>query len=230
MPPKISKVGSSRSTKTVAKASTSSSSKSSGSSKTSSSSSVRKSAPPPPAPKPRNVDKVDFGKTRTIADAGVYHRPKPIAAATGRDPEPTPRASRPLSQNPDMRREAEKAPREEAIMRRARQEVKAEDFARSHTGTAIGNTIHAVPIAITGCQIGGIAGTIASTCASGGLLIAGGIQQDKGKMTIPQQYIYNALTDGISQKEREFVEENRASIDYAKEIIRQTDDIGEPKE
>ena len=79
-------------TKTVAKASTGSSSKSSGSSKSSSSSSVRKTTTtsnsrPTPAPTP-NVDKVAFGKTTTTASAGVYHRPKPIAAATGRDPEP----------------------------------------------------------------------------------------------------------------------------------------------
>ena len=64
----------------------SSSSKSSGSSKTSSSSGVKKATPPPV--KPKNVDKVDFGKPKPQADAGVYHKPRLIAAATGRDPEP----------------------------------------------------------------------------------------------------------------------------------------------
>ena len=103
MPPKVSKVSSKPTqTKTIAKASTSSSSKSSGSSKSSSTTSSKstvsrpttstvRSAPPKPAPvtsKPKNVDKVDFGKIKTTVDAGVYHRPKPIAAATGRDPEP----------------------------------------------------------------------------------------------------------------------------------------------
>ena len=34
------------------------------------------------------MDKVDFGKPKPPIDTGVYHRPKPIAAATGRDPEP----------------------------------------------------------------------------------------------------------------------------------------------
>ncbi|MGN1034640.1 MAG: hypothetical protein ACI4PK_03530, partial [Oscillospiraceae bacterium] len=54
-------------------------------------STVRSALPKPapaPATKPKNVDKVDFGKIKTTADAGVYHRPKPIAAATGHDPEP----------------------------------------------------------------------------------------------------------------------------------------------
>ncbi len=94
MPPKVSRIVS-QPTKTIAKASANSSSKSSGSSsKTSSSSSVRKSTTatstpkPTSAQKPRNVDHVDFDKTKTIVDAGVYHKPKPIAAATGRDPEP----------------------------------------------------------------------------------------------------------------------------------------------
>ena len=80
MPPRISKVGSSRSTQTIAKASTSNSSKSSGSSKSSSSSSVRKTTTtsnsrPTPAPKPRNVDKVDFGKPKPTASAGIYKPP-----------------------------------------------------------------------------------------------------------------------------------------------------------
>ncbi|MGN1039502.1 MAG: hypothetical protein ACI4PI_02330, partial [Oscillospiraceae bacterium] len=43
---------------------------------------------PTPSPRPKDVDKVDFGKPKQTVDAGIYHRPKPIAAATGRDPEP----------------------------------------------------------------------------------------------------------------------------------------------
>ena len=88
MPPKVARTGGgskTQSPKTMAKAS--SSSKSSGSSKTSSSSSVKKSAPPVTS-KPKNVDKVDFGKPKPQADAGVYHKPRMIAAATRRDPEP----------------------------------------------------------------------------------------------------------------------------------------------
>ncbi len=86
MPPKVSRVVS-KPTKAIAKASTSSSSRSSGSSsKTSSSSRIRKSATtasrPAPEPKPKNVDKVDFGKPKTIVDAGVYKPapPKPSKA------------------------------------------------------------------------------------------------------------------------------------------------------
>lgn len=89
MPPKVSKVSSKPTqTKTIAKASTSSSSKSSRSSKASSSSGVKKSAPPVTS-KPRNVDKVDFGKTKTTADAGIYKPappPKSMAAAKHEDP------------------------------------------------------------------------------------------------------------------------------------------------
>ena len=83
MPPKVSKVSSKPTqTKTIARANTSSSSKSSGSSKSSSSSGVKKSAPPVTS-KPRNVDKVDFGKPKTTASAGTYkpaEPPKPSKA------------------------------------------------------------------------------------------------------------------------------------------------------
>ncbi|MBQ3067456.1 MAG: hypothetical protein IJC97_00180 [Oscillospiraceae bacterium] len=77
IPPKVSKVSSSKTTqtKTIAKASTSSSSKSSGSSKTSSSSGTKKSAPPVTS-KPKNVDKVDFGKPKSTVSAGTY-KPAP---------------------------------------------------------------------------------------------------------------------------------------------------------
>lgn len=107
MPPRV---GSNKpaQTKTMAKAS--SSSKSSGSSKTSSSSGVKKATPPPV--KPKNVDKVDFGKPKPQADAGVYHKPRLIAAATGRDPEPPkpkktepPKPVPPKSKNVDKRTE-----------------------------------------------------------------------------------------------------------------------------
>ena len=83
MPPRV---GSNKPAQTKIMAKASSSSKSSGSSKTSSSSGVKKATPPPV--KPKNVDKVDFGKPKPQADAGVYHKPRLIAAATGRDPEP----------------------------------------------------------------------------------------------------------------------------------------------
>ncbi len=100
MPPKVSRTSTVRtipqkkttvsSSKSTSKSSSTTSSKSTVSRPTTS---TVRSAPPKPAPapaqKPKNVDKVDFGKPKTIVDAGVYHRPKPIAAATGRgDPEP----------------------------------------------------------------------------------------------------------------------------------------------
>ena len=83
MPPKVARVGSNKSTqvKTMAKASTSSSSKSSGTSKTTSSSSAKQSTQI--AAKPKNVDRVDFGKPKPTASAGVYKpapAPKSMAA------------------------------------------------------------------------------------------------------------------------------------------------------
>ena len=75
MPPKVARTGGGSKTqppKTMAKAS--SSSKSSGSSKTSNSSGVKKPAPPVTS-KPKNVDKVDFGKPKPQVDVGIYKPP-----------------------------------------------------------------------------------------------------------------------------------------------------------
>ena len=82
--PKVTKVSSKPSPAT--KSTTSSSS--ARTNKSSSSSTVKKPTNTAPQQKPKNVDKVDFGKPKPQTDAGVYHKPKPIAAATGRDPEP----------------------------------------------------------------------------------------------------------------------------------------------
>ena len=75
MPPKVARTGGGSKTQPPKKTTTSSSSKSSGSSKTSSSSSVKKTTPPPA--KPKNVDKVDFGKPKPKVDAGTYKPPAP---------------------------------------------------------------------------------------------------------------------------------------------------------
>ena len=93
---KVSKVGGSKptQTKTITKKSSGSSkqtqvkttTKSRGSSKESNINTVKQTTP---APKPKNVDKVEFGKPKPTVDTGVYHKPKLIAAATGRDPEPS---------------------------------------------------------------------------------------------------------------------------------------------
>ena len=93
---KVSKVGGSKptQTKTITKKSSGSSkqtqvkttTKSSGSSKVSNTNTVKQTTP---APKPKNVDKVEFGKPKPTVDTGVYHKPKLIAAARGRDPEPS---------------------------------------------------------------------------------------------------------------------------------------------
>ena len=81
MPPKVARTGGGSKTQPPKKTTTSSSSKSSGSSKTSSSSGVKKSAPPVTS-KPKNVDKVDFGKPKPTASAGTYKPtpPKPSKA------------------------------------------------------------------------------------------------------------------------------------------------------
>lgn len=175
MPPKVYKASSKPTqTKTVAKASTSSSSKSSGNSKSSSSSSVIKTTStsnsrPTPAPKP-NVDKVDFGKTRTIADAGVYHRPKPIAAATGRDPE-TKTKPKPSAAPKEIKPSKEDHPRTESWdpkphcqedvdkMLQAHYET-GKKFSQSKAGHFVGDTMIAGGVSAAG------GGFVASTAAA----------------------------------------------------------------
>lgn len=78
MPGKVARTGGGSKTQPPKKT-TSSSSKSSGSSKTSSSSNVKKATPPPA--KPKNVDKVDFGKPKPTASAGVYKKPPVMKSA-----------------------------------------------------------------------------------------------------------------------------------------------------
>lgn len=154
MPPKVARTGGGSKTqppKTMAKAS--SSSKSSGSSKMSSSSGVKKSAPPVTS-KPKNVDKVDFGKPKPQADAGVYHKPRLIAAATGRDPEP-PKAKPknddydPMIMTPSQRHE---------ILNHIHKDAK--EFSKTEMGHAVGAAV-----------IGGAAG--AAGAAAGGSVGAG---------------------------------------------------------
>lgn len=70
---KVSKVGGSKptQTKTITK-------KSSGSSKVSNTNTVKQTTP---APKPKNVDKVEFGKPKPTASAGVYKKPPVMKSA-----------------------------------------------------------------------------------------------------------------------------------------------------
>ena len=84
MPGKVARTGGGSKTQPPKK--TTSSSSSSKTSKTSSSSSVKKATPPPA--KPKNVDKVDFGKPKPKVDAGTY-KPAP--------PKPAPAPPRPLT-------------------------------------------------------------------------------------------------------------------------------------
>lgn len=68
---KVSKVGSNKTTQTKTIAKASSNSKTSGSSKTAKSSIVKKTTNTAPQQKPKNVDKVDFGKPKPPIDTGV---------------------------------------------------------------------------------------------------------------------------------------------------------------
>ena len=222
MPPRV---GSNKpaQTKTMAKAS--SSSKSSGSSKTSSSSSVKKTTPPPA--KPKNVDKVEFNKPKPTASAGVYHKPRMIAAAIGRDPEPTPSASRPLSQNPAMRREAEKAEYHDRIARRARKELDAEKSAKSGTGAVVAEILEDTAI-VAATAAGGPIGGLGVGAAT---KLHNHSQKEKDEMTMAQKIVYDIMTEPNSGQDRldemEFVYQHRKEIDECKEITRKIDAANE---
>ena len=226
MPPKVAKTGGGSKTQTKTMAKASSSSKSSGSSKTSSSSGVKKSAPPVTS-KPKNVDKVDFGKPKPQADAGVYHKPRLIAAATGRDPEPTPSASRPLSQNPAMRREAEKAEYYDRIARRARKELNAEKSAKSGTGAVVAEILEDTAI-VAATAAGGPIGGLGVGAAT---KLHNHSQKEKDEMTMAQKIVYDIMTEPNSGQDRldemEFVYQHRKEIDECKEITRKIDAANE---
>lgn len=84
MPGKVARTGGGSKTQPPKK--TTSSSSSSKTSKTSSSSSVKKATPPPA--KPKNVDKVDFGKPKPTASAGTY-KPVPPKPAPAKEMKPS---------------------------------------------------------------------------------------------------------------------------------------------
>ena len=193
MPGKVSKAGG-KPTQTIAagKASAGGSSRTSGNSKASSNSSVKKPATttstskPTPPPKLRNVDKVDFGKTKTVADAGVYHRPKPIAAATGRDPAPP----KPKS-NPKKPLTFADYKTQTRIDERARKQLEAEKKARTEeTAKAKLKTTITVASALAGTAIGGLSGTLVGIGVDGAREISDAKAHDKGEMTTIEKTIY----------------------------------------
>ena len=252
MPPKVSKVSSKPTqTKTIAKASTSSSSKSSGSSKTSSSSGVKKSAPPVTS-KPRNVDKVDFGKTKTTADAGVYHRPKPIAAATGRDPEPPKpkKTEKTPSQTPqDLKYNGKYSEtfKKEAVPLRsfaeqqhnrkieseARKQIEAEKKVEANK-----NKINAGPemLFAAAALATAAAPPVATAFGAGVIALQGhnGARQDKKEFTLAEKvayddYLYPKHHGYMSYddaKRKEFAKENQEDIDKVKAEIKKEEDQG----
>lgn len=131
---------------------TTSSSSSSKTSKTASSSSVKKATPPPA--KPKNVDKVEFGKPKPKVDAGTY-KPEPPKEdpldALKRE------ALSLLPRNVDLANKAfhelEDAQREESIARNAflREKKKYEE-----SGAIAQATYHAGVEAVKGYKIGQI--------------------------------------------------------------------------
>ena len=202
------------SSKSTNKSSSTTSSKSTGSRPTTSA--VRSAPPKPapaPAPKPRNVDKVDFGKTKSTADAGVYHRPKPIAAATGRDPEP------------------KQVEHKKKIHEQAQKEVNAEKFVKSGTGKFISTIIDGIvlfgesKIPIKHVDTAAPIVTEAHNVA----------QAQEGKMTIGEKAVYNFLSQPALQPgnqittftasdSQKFVAENRDEIDAEKEKIKKEEE------
>lgn len=232
MPPKVYKASSKPTqTKTVAKASTSSSSKSSRSSKSSSSSSVIKTTSTSNSRPTPNVDKVDFGKTKTTASAGVYHRPKPIAAATGRDPEtktkPTPSAAH-----------------KEKIDERAHKQIEAEKKARSEEAPKkIHKTMAKAPLVLAASAVGGKWAGAAANAILDWADVNEAKAHDQGKMSSTEQIIYeenlyehshfaapcgSGLTaQGIMDKE--YDKAHQAEIDQRKAEIRAEEEENEKK-
>ncbi len=190
------KVGSSKptQTKTIAKASTSS--KSSGSSKTSSSSSSRSTTSSRPAtsstgtrmatrtvtvtkttqaPPRSNMDKVDFGK------------PKLIAAATGRDPEP-PKSKKtnkddygPMIMTPAQRHEILNNIHDDAVK-----------FSKTETGHAVGGRrLRLVPLpGGAGAAAGGSIGAGAAIGATSGFV---------GQLTKVVEKVAEIIVDGLGK-------------------------------
>lgn len=217
---KVSKVGGSKptQTKTITKKSSGSSkqtqvkttTKSSGSSKVSNINTVKQTTP---APKPKNVDKVEFGKPKPTVDTGVYHKPKLIAAATGRDPEP------------------KQAEHMKKVHEQAQKEVNAEKFVKSGTGKFISTVIDGIvlfgesKIPIKHVDTAAPIVTEAHNVA----------QAQEGKMTIGEKVVYNFLsqpapqpgnqiTTGMPSDEQKFVVQNRNEIDAEKEKIKKEEE------
>ena len=217
---KVSKVGGSKptQTKTITKKSSGSSkqtqvkttTKSSGSSKVSNINTVKQTTP---APKPKNVDKVEFGKPKPTVDTGVYHKPKLIAAATGRDPEP------------------QQAEHMKKVHEQAQKEVNAEKFVKSGTGKFISTVIDGIvlfgesKIPIKHVDTAAPIVTEAHNVA----------QAQEGKMTIGEKVVYNFLsqpapqpgnqiTTGMPSDEQKFVVQNRNEIDAEKEKIKKEEE------
>ena len=217
---KVSKVGGSKptQTKTITKKSSGSSkqtqvkttTKSSGSSKVSNINTVKQTTP---APKPKNVDKVEFGKPKPTVDTGVYHKPKLIAAATGRDPEP------------------KQVEHKKKVHEQAQKEVNAEKFVNSGTGKFISTVIDGIvlfgesKIPIKHVDTAAPIVTEAHNVA----------QAQEGKMTIGEKVVYNFLsqpapqpgnqiTTGMPSDEQKFVVQNRNEIDAEKEKIKKEEE------
>ena len=217
---KVSKVGGSKptQTKTITKKSSGSSkqtqvkttTKSSGSSKVSNINTVKQTTP---APKPKNVDKVEFGKPKPTVDTGVYHKPKLIAAATGRDPEP------------------KQVEHKKKVHEQAQKEVNAEKFVKSGTGKFISTVIDGIvlfgesKIPIKHVDTAAPIVTEAHNVA----------QAQEGKMTIGEKVVYNFLsqpapqpgnqiTTGMPSDEQKFVVQNRNEIDAEKEKIKKEEE------
>ena len=174
--------------------------------KSSSGNGVKKATNPAPQQKPKNVDKGDFGKPKPQADAGVY---------------------KPLSQNPAMRCEAEKAEYYERIAKRARKELDAEKSVKSGAGSVAAEILEDTAIVVaTGAE-----GPVGGLGAASAIKLHNHSQKEKDKMTISQKIVYNIMTEPNSGQNRldemEFVYQHRKEIDECKEITRKIDKANE---
>ena len=159
------------------------------------------------------MDKVEFGKPKPTVNTGVYHKPKLIAAATGRDPEP------------------KQVEHKKKVHEQAEREIKAEKFVQSGLGKGIATaidfyatkTMFKTPIKPVGT---------AMTATKESYNVA---QATEGGHTVGQEAIYNFLSQPALQPgnqittftasdSQKFVAENRDEIEAEKEKIKKEEE------
>jgi len=169
----------------------------------------------PPAQKPRNVDKVDFGTPKPQVDAGVYQRPKLIAAARGHDPEPPKPSAAELEHKRKIESEARKQIEAEKKVEANRNKINAGPTMLVDT---VGLITGSKPIGFAGVALTGYAAT----------------HQDAKDFTLAEQVAYDnylypkhhGYMSFDSLERKSFAKQNQEEIDQVKTEIKKEEDQG----